>query len=257
MNSQNLKIKPEISIVIPTFNEESNIKRTLYSIKKQRCNVPFEVFIADGQSTDNTVKIAQKFATVIITPQRGKALQVNYVVPKTSGDILIFLDADTIIPPLFLEKIYNLFKKKKDLFACSARFKYNNGTKFSIKIGNKQFTITTFFFYNWGSYLYYFIRYLFGYPELAGCNIIVRRNIFFKVGGFKNPPKSWGIDKIFTDAILYYIKKTGFGKVKTLSSIHVLTSGRKVSIKRGLERVYQYQTNKELYSNLAKKDIST
>ncbi|MHA1270206.1 MAG: glycosyltransferase family 2 protein [Candidatus Helarchaeota archaeon] len=251
MISRNSNQKAKISVIIPTFNEEDNIKETLISIKRQICNIKYEVVVADGQSNDNTVKIAKKYSDVIISPKRGKAFQLNYVVPRTSGDILVFLDADTIVPINFLQKIYNLFERKKRLFACSARFKYTIGKVKFFHLGSKKFSITTYFFHNWGSHIYYTAKMLFGYPELAGCNIIVRRDIFFKVGGFKNPPKGWGIDKTFSDAILYLIKKEKFGKIRTLSLIHVFTSARKLSIKRGLEKFYQYQKEKKLYTDLA------
>ena len=240
----------KISVIIPTFNEEFYIRNTILAIKKQKCDIPYEIFVSDGQSTDNTVNVAKTLANVVISPQRGKSYQLNYIVPKTSGEILVFLDADTIIPPRFLQKIYSIFQKRKKLLACSARFKYTNGRHHSLKIGPIKFTLTTYFFQNFGINLFYFMRTLLRYPELSGCNIIVRRDIFLKIGGFKNPPKSYGIDRVFSDSILFLIKKIKYGKIKTLTFLSVLTSGRKLSIKRGLSRYYQYHSKKKVYSEL-------
>ncbi|MFX1275396.1 MAG: glycosyltransferase [Promethearchaeota archaeon] len=244
---------PKISVIIPTYNEETNIKETLIAIKKQQCDFPYEIIVADGQSSDKTVSIAKKFAKVYISPQKGKAFQLNHVVPKSSGDLLLFLDADTLIDPLFLQKIYKIFKKDKNLFACSARFKYYNGKCLSLKLGSLKFIITSYFFQNINMHLYYFFKTLFGYPELSGCNIIVRKDIFLKAGGFKQPPNSLGIDKVFSDSLIYLIRKMKKGKIKTLNFISVLTSGRHLNMRRSLKRISQYHSEKDLYNQLAKK----
>ena len=246
--------KPKISVIIPTYNEENNIKETLIAVKNQNCNIPYEIIVVDGQSTDKTVHIAENFATVYISPQKGKAFQLNYAVTKTSGDILLFLDADTLIDPLFLRKINRIFEKDNNMFACSARIKYYDGKAISIRIGSLKFTITSYFFHNFNIHLWYFFKNLYGYPELSGTNMIVRRDIFFKAGGFKQPPNSLGIDKVFSDSVIYLIRKLKKGKIKTLNFLSVLTSGRHLTVKRSLKRINQYFSQKDIYYELAKKN---
>ena len=252
MKSIKEKHKIEISIVIPAYNEENNIKETLIAVKKQKYDIPYEIIVVDGQSSDKTVLIAKKFAKVYISPRRGKVHQLNYAVPKTSGDLLVFLDADTLIGPFFLYKIHHIFKKRKNLFACSARFKYYNGKAISFKFGSLKFTITSYFFQNVNMHLYYFFKTLYGYPELSGCNIIVRKDIFLKAGGFKQPPSSLGIDKVFSDSLIYLSRKQKRGKIKTLNFVSVLTSGRHLNIHRSLKRISQYHSKKDIYYKLAK-----
>ncbi len=249
MNQKNI---PKISVVIPTYNEESNIEETLIAVKKQICNFPYEIIVADGQSSDRTVSIAKRFAKVYISPQKGKVFQLNYAVPSTSGDLLLFLDADTLIGIDFLQRIYKIFEKDENLFACSARFKYYNGIDLSFKLGSLSFTITRYFFLNINMHLWYFFKTLLGYPELSGCNIIVRRHIFLRVGGFKQPPNSLGIDKVFSDSIIYLTRKLKKGKIKTLNFLSVLTAGRHLSTSRSLKRIGQYHSKKEIYYELAK-----
>jgi glycosyltransferase involved in cell wall biosynthesis len=253
MKAINPKHKPKISVIIPTYNEEVNIKETLIAVKKQICDFPYEIVVADGQSTDKTIDIAKKFAKVYISPQKGKAYQLNYATPKTSGEILLFLDADTLMDPFFLQKIYKIFQKKKNLFACSARINYYDGIAFSFKIGSLVCTITKYFFQSVAVHLYYFFKSLVGYPELSGTNMIVRRDIFFKAGGFKQPPHSLGIDKVFSDSLIYVTRILKRGKVKSLNFISVLTSGRNLTVKRSLKRVNLYFSKKDVYYDLAKK----
>ncbi len=248
--------KPKISVIIPTYNEEINIKYTLIAIKKQRCNISYEIIVADGQSTDKTVAIAKKFAKVYITPEKGKSSQLNYVVPKSSGDLLVFLDADTLIDQNFLQKIYKIFEKHKNLFACSARVKYYDGRAISFKLGSKILTITNYFFLNFNMHVWYFFKTILGYPELIGCNIIVRRDIFLKIGGFKQLPQGLiGIDKVFSDSLIYLTRKMKKGKIRTLNFVSVLTSGRFLNTRRSLGRITQYRSKKDVFYNLAK-DIS-
>jgi len=248
-----MNYKPKISVIIPTYNEETNIKETLIAVKNQKCDIPYEIIVADGQSSDNTISIAKKFGKVFISPKKGKSFQVNYAVPKSSGDLLVFLDADTLIDQYFLQKVYRIFEKHKKLFACSARVKYYNGKAISLKIGSKSFTITTYFFLNFCMHLWYFFKTLLGYPELIGCNITVRRDIFFKVGGFKQPPPNLlGIDKVFSDSLIYLCRKMKKGKIKTLNFISVITSGRFLSLRRSLGRISQYRLKKDIFYNLAK-----
>lgn len=248
-----MKDKCRISVVIPTYNEEANVKETLISVKNQRCSVPYEIIVVDGKSSDETVSVAKNYAHTYILPKKGKANQLNYVVPETSGDLLVFLDADTIIEPYFLQKIYKIFERHKNLFACSARVKYYNGKFISFKLGSQKFTITMYFFLNFCMHIYYLCKSLLGFPELIGCNIIVRRDIFFKVRGFRQLPHNLiGIDKVFSDSLIYLKRKIKRGKIKTLNFVNVVTSGRTLNAQRSLKRIGDYHSKKDIYYNLAK-----
>lgn len=249
-----MKYNPHISVIIPTYNEEDSIKSTLISVKQQQCALDYDVIVVDGQSTDNTVSIAKDYAKVYISPKKGKANQLNYGSSKTSGELILFLDADTILCPDFLERMYYIFKTRKNLYACSARVNYYNGKKISFRIASKRFIITQYIILNFNMHLFYLLKSLVGYPELAGCNMMVRREIFLKTGGFKQPPSSLGIDKVFSDSLIYLTRKLKRGKVRTLNFISVLTSARYLTIKRSYKRINLYLTKKDIYYDLAKKD---
>jgi len=244
--------QPQITVIIPTYNEEKNIKNTLLAVNNQIIRIPYEIIVVDGNSNDDTLKIAKQFSQVLLSPKKGKSYQLNYAVKKARGSIILFLDADTLVDPYFLHKIYGIFKKHKNLLACSARFKYYNGKAINFKIGNKHFILTSYFFQNIFVHTWYFFKTLLGYPELSGCNIIVRKEIFLKAGGFKQPPNSLGIDKVFSDSLLYLIKKFKLGKIKTLNFVSVLTSGRHLSLERSIKRIKQYYSQKDIYYKLAR-----
>ena len=87
-----------VSVVIPALNEAEGIGATLASVARQR--PPFEVLVADGGSTDGTpeaVARAMPEARVLRTG-RGRAAQMNAGAAEASGEILLFLHADTHLP---------------------------------------------------------------------------------------------------------------------------------------------------------------
>lgn len=94
--------KLRISIIVPTLNEEKNIKNTLASIQPST-NV--EIIVVDGGSQDATRVIAQSLAATVISSQPGRAVQMNAGAAIASGEILLFLHADTRLPSGFDEMI--------------------------------------------------------------------------------------------------------------------------------------------------------
>ncbi len=88
----------KISIIIPALNEAENIKHALASTQPST-NV--EVIVVDGGSEDDTVEIAKSLGVKVIFSDRGRAVQMNAGARLASGEILLFLHADTCLPPNF------------------------------------------------------------------------------------------------------------------------------------------------------------
>ncbi len=94
----------KISIIIPVLNEEVNLSRLsrhLQSISQQG----HEVIIVDGGSFDNTLAIAHQITDMIIVSKAGRALQMNSGADIASGEVLLFLHADTLLPDDVLQVI--------------------------------------------------------------------------------------------------------------------------------------------------------
>ena len=99
-----------ISIIIPTKNEEKYLPKLLESIKLQNYK-DLEIIIADAGSTDKTKEIAKSYGCKIVgggTPAKGR----NQGAKKSKGHILVFIDADLILPQNFLENAIKEFNKK-------------------------------------------------------------------------------------------------------------------------------------------------
>ncbi len=86
-----------ISIIIPTLNEGGDITPTLERLAPCRAD-GHEVIVVDGGSCDKTVVLAKPLADQVISSERGRAYQMNRGAAHASGDILLFLHADTQLP---------------------------------------------------------------------------------------------------------------------------------------------------------------
>lgn len=91
-----------ISVIIPTLNEASVIGRTLSSL---RGNGAVETIVVDGGSTDGTQAIAHQYADRVLSSPPGRARQMNAGAEVASGDVFLFLHADTLLPADFAEVI--------------------------------------------------------------------------------------------------------------------------------------------------------
>ncbi|MEH1855107.1 MAG: TIGR04283 family arsenosugar biosynthesis glycosyltransferase [Nostoc sp.] len=92
----------KISIIIPAINEAGNIKK---AIATTQGSINIEVIVVDGGSSDDTVAIAQSLNVKVISSSPGRAVQMNAGAVAASGEILLFLHADTRLPAGFDEMI--------------------------------------------------------------------------------------------------------------------------------------------------------
>lgn len=95
----------KISVIIPVFHEGEKINEILDSIKSVAADVPYETIVVDGDSLGDTIAYVSDSSVITLTAPRGRALQMNAGAAKTCGDILLFLHADTLLPPKAFPKI--------------------------------------------------------------------------------------------------------------------------------------------------------
>jgi len=88
----------KLSIIMPVLNEGDGIAAALDALAELRA-LGTEVIVADGGSRDATVRQAELRADKVILAPRGRALQMNAGAESASGDVLLFLHADTRLPP--------------------------------------------------------------------------------------------------------------------------------------------------------------
>jgi rSAM/selenodomain-associated transferase 2/rSAM/selenodomain-associated transferase 1 len=94
--------RKSISIVIPALNEEDSIAATL----RQLISVPdCEIIVSDGGSRDKTPSIVRDLGIRLVRSDPGRGTQMNAGAAVASGDILLFLHADTLLPVNFSESV--------------------------------------------------------------------------------------------------------------------------------------------------------
>lgn len=98
-----------ISIVIPAFNEARSLPETLETLQHQEGS--FEVIVVDGHSSDSTLEIASRYLFAQgITSARGRGRQMNEGARRSQGEFILFLHADTLLPPGVIAKLNALEK---------------------------------------------------------------------------------------------------------------------------------------------------
>jgi rSAM/selenodomain-associated transferase 2/rSAM/selenodomain-associated transferase 1 len=99
------------SVIIPTLNEESAIHSCLTRTKRLGPDV--EIIVADGGSTDSTVKIARQLGVRVCKSPRGRGIQCNAGADIATGDVLVFLHVDTRLPDAAFQNLRQIFSSPR------------------------------------------------------------------------------------------------------------------------------------------------
>lgn len=85
---------PWLSVIVPTLDEEQSIAVTL----RRAATAGVEIVVVDGGSRDGTIAAARQYAGKFLEAKRGRAMQMNAGATVASGEVLLFLHADTLLP---------------------------------------------------------------------------------------------------------------------------------------------------------------
>lgn len=181
----------KISFIIPAYNEENYLERCLNSLQAQ-CNQPgfeVEIIVVNNASTDRTAEIAQQFANVrlINEPRRGLARARQAGFSAASGELIANIDADTMLPPGWMQTVKAYFTQNPKLVALSGPHIFYDGTP-SIKAWAKAFYIVAYCSYIWHRYI---VRVS---SMLQGGNFVVKKSALQQIGGFDSAYEFYGED---------------------------------------------------------------
>lgn len=208
----------DASIIIPALNEERYIAKTLESARRQKTSLNYEIVVADNGSEDRTAEVAERYADKVVNVKRkGIWIGRNTGAKKSSGKTLVFIDADTVIPPNYLDAVDAvLFDDSISGLSCAFRFEKHSRVLDAIdELSN--------------SYLLF--KGVMGKGEILGFNNAVRRKVFFEVGGFPNQPMEDGA---------FARKLWEKGRVVYLPEPRVVTSARRISKKGPVHSAVYY-----------------
>ncbi|HZB11498.1 MAG TPA: TIGR04283 family arsenosugar biosynthesis glycosyltransferase [Chryseolinea sp.] len=123
-----------ISVIIPTVNEENLIFRLVESVLATGGLSVVEVIVVDGASTDKTVTEAKKAGAIVLNcPGSSRANQMNLGAKNARGDLLYFLHADVKIPKSFVTDILKAYEEGYQ--AGCYRFKFDS-SKFMLRFNS-------------------------------------------------------------------------------------------------------------------------
>ncbi len=94
-----------LSVIVPTLNEAGVIGETLGALKACGVGCRLELIVADGGSEDATREIARSMGAVVVVSEPGRGRQMNAGAAVARGDVLLFMHADTLVPPEYPEHI--------------------------------------------------------------------------------------------------------------------------------------------------------
>jgi glycosyltransferase involved in cell wall biosynthesis len=205
---------PRYSFIIPAYNEEALIGRTLDTLCESagRLKGGFEIIVANDASTDRTPQIArEKGARVIDVKKRQIAAVRNAGASIATGEIFIFVDADTLVPPATLLAMENLLECQ-DIVAGGARMVFDRPPPWWGRVTAGLFLL-----------IYFAVR------LAAGGFLFARRDAFEKAGRWDE--RYFASEEIHLSRALKQI-----GKLRILRE-PVITSARKFRMKTPREHL--------------------
>ncbi len=218
---------PFISVVIPTYNSEDFITKTLETVFSQTYD-NYEVIVSDDGSTDNTVDVVRSFflqnssrkKALLINKHEGPGAARNKGIKSASGDWISFLDSDDLWNHNKLESIVGYIRKNDDIDLVCHSLIVKDGLKETLMDPSKYFNnkIDPFLSMYRGNYLY-------------TSALTIEKNILYQAGLFDNKLLSAQDYDLWLR--LGLINKIKMGFIEDPLSIHIVREG---SISSNVER---------------------
>ncbi|MCL0094659.1 glycosyltransferase [Dehalococcoidales bacterium] len=211
MNKLTAEKLPFISVIVPTYNEERFLPSCLESLKRQDYGGDYEVIVVDNASSDRTAEIAFRLgAKVVFEGRRSPSSARQRGLLEARGEIVAFIDADSIAPRQWLTTIVRRFANPQIVAVTGPCVFFDAGV-----------------FIRTIPYLGIILDHAFRWltrkgGALWGSNFAARRKILLEVGGFNTSIKFRGED------IELSLRLKEKGKLSLIPSLFVLTSARRL-----------------------------
>ena len=225
----------KISFVIPAYNEENYLGRSLEALFREiktveNCDI--EVIVVDNASTDKTGEVAQSFPGVILVRENRKGITFarQAGLQVSTGDIIANIDSDSVLTPGWIQTVIQEFTKNPKLIGLSGPFIYYDLSIFV--------NIFIRLYYVFGYITYLVNRHIINVSSmLQGGNFVVRRSGFDAIGGHNLSLTFYGED---TDLARRLHK---VGPVKFTFRLPMYSSGRRLKAEGLLHMAAKYSLN--------------
>ncbi len=176
--------RPRFSIVVPAFNESENLLRLLQSIAAAADDAATDILVVDNHSTDETADLAREAGVQVLRPPQKQTIAAlrNLGAAATSGEIIVFIDADMEVPADWFDVLTTEFDDPtvdgvgivEDIPAAAPWFAQIWSRRTLARRSKRRKA-----------------------DFLPGRNIAVRRDVFDRIGGFSDQLRT-SEDKDFT-----------------------------------------------------------
>ena len=153
-----------VSVVIPSFNDSAMLAECLRALAAQS-RQPHEIIVVDNASTDDTAAVARAAGARVVTePVRGIFPATSAGFDAATGDVIARLDADSVPPADWLERVVAAFEEQPGLSALSGPGDFYGATPLVHWLAESLYI---------GGYVW-FVGGLLGHPPLFGSNLALR-----------------------------------------------------------------------------------
>jgi len=211
----------QLAFVIPAYNEQALIGKCVESVLaeiERSGRTGIDVVVVNNNSTDRTAEVAGAYAGVRVVDEKQKGLVSarDGGFKATTAELVANIDADTMVPPGWLDVVFSEFEKDDRLVCLSGPYVY-----YDLSAWNR-FLIAMF--YGLTKLIYWVNRYVLRVGSVVqGGNFVFRRDAWIKAGGYNREIKFYGED---TDVA---VRLSKVGKVKFIFKLKMLTSGRRLA----------------------------
>jgi glycosyltransferase involved in cell wall biosynthesis len=182
--------RPTISFVVPAYNEEALLPACLAAIRAEilRSGCAAEVVVVNNASTDRTAEVAAAAGVVLVhEPVKGLVAARRAGFEAASGMLIANIDADTLVPPFWIDRVHQAFARDPKLVALSGPYDYHDVAL--------HIRAVAWAFYAMGYATYAFNKHVLGVGSmLQGGNFVVSRAALTQVGGFSDTFQFYGED---------------------------------------------------------------
>lgn len=202
-----------VSVVVPTYDSRTSLELCLLSLAHQRVDAEHsvEVVVVDDGSTDGTDRMVAglgasptvRYVYVPRTAASGRSSARNRGVEESTGDLIVFLDADQVVPPDFLATHLRVHEGADAVVALGPRSQLDDGPN-DVERLRREFTLEALPAVLFGDEREHVFSALecgledleTGWHYVWTCNVSVRRDRLLAVGGFDTGFRGWGFEDV-------------------------------------------------------------
>ena len=206
----------QFSIIIPAFNEEKYIAKSIKFAQEQQGGFDMEIIVVNNASTDKTKQIAESLGVLVVDePKKGVGQARKTGTEVARGEYILHIDADTHLPEDYLQQVYKRFQKDSELVCLGGQFYFYDANLFWYFVRPVLFHL-----------FYWFSKItLKKDPGPAGNNMVFKKNIYNQTTGF-NPKLNYAEDMDLSK------KLHKIGKVKLDMKLRCYVSARRYKLFR-------------------------